>query len=583
MQRFKLLNLALACALLSNFPAATTTASAQQTRPAGAGTGTAAAATTTAAAPSAALPAAALADAATITAARLSEYLHVVASDAMGGRDTPSKGLDDTAKFLADHLARLKVKPAGDDGTYYQKIELVSFKVDPVKSSARLGDRSYKFGEDFLAGTASGSASGALVYAGHGYVVKSKNINAYSGLDVRNKIVVAAAGVLPQSVARGELKGKAGEGDWEDAESYARKNGAKGLIRIPRNFDRIWRFGRFAAGRDNYQVARFMPGGGGAGDAGSNTNSGGGGELPTILPSAALLDALFAGEKRAGADLLKGISAGDAGEPFSFDAKKRAEFTVSVASNKAMTQNVVGVLEGSDSVLKNEYVAIGAHYDHVGTGQPANGDAIYNGADDDGSGTVGVLAIAEALARGARPKRSVLFVWHCAEEKGLWGSQYFTKFPTIPLAQIVAQLNMDMIGRSKKEGDTNQANRDLSGPNEIHVIGSKIMSTELGELSERVNRAYLNLTFNYKYDDPADPNRFFFRSDHYNYARNGVPIIFYFDGVHEDYHRPSDSPDKIDYQKMEKITRTVFLTTLELANTPTRPRVDKQLPAQLIQ
>lgn len=559
MQRFKLLNLALACALLFNFPAA-----AQQAQPAGA-----AAATATAAA---ALPPAALEAANTITAARLSEHLHFVASDAMGGRDTPSKGLDDTAKFLADHLARLKIRPAGDDGTYFQKIELVSSKVDPAKSSVRVGDRAYKFGEDFLAGTVNGSASGALVYAGHGYVVKSKNINAYNGLDVRNKIVVAAANVLPQGLARADLKGRAGEGDWEDAESYARKNGAKGLIRIPRNFERVWRFGRFSAGRDNYQVARFMT---------ADGNGNGGGELPVILPSAALLDALFAGEQRAGADILKGILAGDAGASFSLAANKRADFTISVGANKAMTQNVVGVLEGADPVLKNEYVAIGAHYDHVGTGQPVAGDAIYNGADDDGSGTVGVLAIAEALARGARPKRSVLFVWHCAEEKGLWGSEYFTKFPTVPLKQIVAQLNMDMIGRSKKEGDSNDANRDLSRANEIYVIGSKMMSTELGELSERVNRAYLNLNFNYKYDDPADTNRFFFRSDHYNYAQRGIPIIFYFDGVHEDYHRPSDSPDKIDYQKMEKITRTVFVTALELANAPTRPRVDKQLPQQL--
>jgi hypothetical protein len=572
MQRFKLLNLALVCALLLNFPAVT--ASAQQTQPAGAANAAAAAAPAT----SAALPASTLQAASTITAARLSEYLHFVASDAMGGRDTPSKGLDDTAKFLADHLARLKIKPAGDDGTYFQKIELVSFKVDPAKSSLRLGDRVSKFGEDFLAGTVNGSASGALVYAGHGYVIKSKNINAFNGLDVRDKIVIAAAGVLPQGVARGELRGRAGEGDWEDAESYARKNGAKGLIRIPRNFERVWRFGRFAADRVNYQVARFMAAGGGAAGGGASSS---GGELPAILPSAALLEALFAGEKRAGADVLKGISEGDAGEPFSLDAKKRAEFTVSVGSQKAMTQNVVGVLEGSDPVLKNEYVAIGAHYDHVGTGQPVNGDAIYNGADDDGSGTVGVLAIAEALAGGARPKRSVLFVWHCAEEKGLWGSDYFTRFPTVPLKQIVAQLNMDMIGRSKKEGEANDANRELSGANEVYVIGSKMMSTELGDLSERVNRAYLNLNFNYKYDNPSDPNRFFFRSDHFNYARRGVPIIFYFDGVHQDYHRPSDSADKIDYQKMEKIVRTVFATALELANAPTRPRVDKQLPQQL--
>jgi hypothetical protein len=573
MQRFKLLNFALACALLFNFPAA---ASAQQSQAAGAATAAATAPPAATPAP-VALPTATRATADTITAARLSEYLHIVASDAMGGRDTPSKGLDDTARFLADHLARLKIKPAGDDGTYFQKIELVSFKIDSSKSNVRVGKRAFRFGEDFLAGTTNGGASGALVYAGHGYVIKSKNINAYKGIDVRNKIVIAAANVLPQGIVRADLAGNAGEGDWEDAASYARKNGAKGLIRIPRNFERVWRLGRYTADRENYQVARFTA----AGEAGMGTG-GGGGDLPAILPSAALLDALFAGEKRTGSDILKGVAAGDAGESFSLGANKQAQFTVSIAANKATAQNVVGVLEGSDPTLKNEYVAIGAHYDHVGTGAAVNGDSIYNGADDDGSGTVSVLAIAEALARGARPRRSVLFIWHCGEEKGLWGSEYFTKFPTVPLKQIVAQLNLDMVGRSKKEGDTNEANRDLSGTDEIYVIGSKMMSTELGELSERVNRSYLNLNFNYKYDDPADPNRFFFRSDHYNYALHGIPIIFYFDGVHEDYHKPSDSPDKIDYQKMEKITRTVSVTALELANAPTRPRVDKQLPQQLL-
>jgi len=167
------------------------------------------------------------------------------------------------------------------------------------------------------------------------------------------------------------------------------------------------------------------------------------------------------------------------------------------------------------------------------------------------------------------------------EEKGLWGSRYFTEYPTVPLGQIVAQINIDMIGRSKNEGDTNVRNRNLSGPNEIYVIGSKMMSTELGELTEAVNKSYLNLTYDYRYDDPADPNHFFFRSDHYNYARKGIPIVFFFDGVHEDYHRPGDEPQKIDYQKMEKVARTVYMMLWEVANRAMRPKVDKELPAQL--
>jgi len=145
----------------------------------------------------------------------------------------------------------------------------------------------------------------------------------------------------------------------------------------------------------------------------------------------------------------------------------------------------------------------------------------------------------------------------------------------------VTQINIDMIGRSKKEGDTNPLNKNLSGPNEIYVIGSKLMSTELGELTETVNKQYLNLTYDYRYDDPADPNRFFFRSDHINYARKGIPIVFFFDGVHEDYHGRGDSADKIDYQKMESVTRTVYMMLWELASRPTRPKVDKPLPAQL--
>ena len=172
-------------------------------------------------------------------------------------------------------------------------------------------------------------------------------------------------------------------------------------------------------------------------------------------------------------------------------------------------------------------------------------------------------------------------MWHAGEEKGLWGSRYFSENPTIPLNKIVTQLNIDMIGRSKKEGDANVRNANLSGPNEVYVIGSKMMSTELGELTERVNKDYLNLAFNYRYDDPTDPNRFFFRSDHYNYAKKGIPIVFFFDGEHEDYHRPGDEVQKIDFQKMEKITRTVYMLLWEVANLAARPKVDKQLPVLL--
>ena len=304
--------------------------------------------------------------------------------------------------------------------------------------------------------------------------------------------------------------------------------------------------------------------------------------LPSIVITPEIANSIFAGETQSAAAIFNASQGSDLPAPFVMNTQKTITMSVTNNSEIVPTQNVVAVWEGSDPILKAEYVALGAHYDHVGRGCPPVGeDTICNGADDDGSGTTALLSMAEALTKApTRPKRSILFVWHAGEEKGLWGSRYFTEYPTVPINQIVTQLNIDMIGRSKKEGDTNPRNRELTGPDGVYVIGSTMMSTELGELVNTVNKSFLNLTYDTKYDDPNDPNRFFSRSDHYNYARKGIPIIFFFDGVHEDYHRPGDTAEKIDYVKMEKITRTIYMTLWEVANRPTRVKVDKPLPAQ---
>jgi len=304
-----------------------------------------------------------------------------------------------------------------------------------------------------------------------------------------------------------------------------------------------------------------------------------GSNVPVIYASEKMIKAILEGEKIDYETIKKQASEDAWGEAFDLSAGKQVSFNVNAKVDSTMTQNVVGIIDGVDYYLKNEYVAVGAHYDHIGMRPNAEGDRIFNGADDDGSGTVATLAIAEALAKGKqRPKRSILLVWHAGEEKGLWGSEFFTKYPPVSMDRVVAQLNIDMIGRSKKDGDDNPANMNLTGPNELYVIGSKKMSDDLGNLSEEVNNSYLRLKYNYKYDDPDDPERFFFRSDHYNYAVKGVPIIFFFSGVHEDYHGPGDHADKIDYEKMEKVTRTIFATMWKLANAPTRPIVNKPLP-----
>lgn len=500
-----------------------------------------------------------------ITAKQMSDYLYFIASDAMEGRDTPSRGLDTTAEFIKMNLSRWGFKPAGDNGTYFQKIALQRNAIDPAAMKLSVDGKSFVFGEDFLRGDrlgANAAVDAPLVFGKDGWMVKSKNIDALAGIDVKGKIVVLSGSSFsqqymlgtPDGVTQADLKGTKGI-DWADPATNAREKGAAGVILIaPPQLQAIWEQvrGFFARGSTFPEKLRDQP----------TTPAG---NMPIMLVTGKVGEAL-------------GFSSGSGTL-----TAQNASISAMSKNETVWTQNVVAIWEGSDPTLKNEYVAIGAHYDHVGMNPNVKGDdKIFNGADDDGSGTTGVLAIAEALAKSAkRPKRSVLFVWHCGEEKGLWGSEYFTKFPTVDLKSVVAQLNIDMIGRSRLAGDTDKRNAELSTENEIYVIGSKMMSTELGTVSESVNNSFLKLNYNYKYDDPKDPNRFFFRSDHFNYAAKGIPIIFWFDGVHQDYHQVGDSPDKIDYAKMEKVTRTIFLTLWELGDAKARPVIDKQLPAEL--
>jgi hypothetical protein len=512
----------------------------------------------------------------TITADQLKDYLAFIASDEMEGRQTPSRGLDITAKFLATELSRAGVKPRGDDGTYFQKIVLKKEKVVAAGTEADLGGTKFVYGKDFLAGAPAGSVSGAMVFAADGWFVKAKNVDPYQGIDPKGKIVIITQGGLPAGLSQQEamqllMGGKRGE-DWMDPSAYAQKKGAIGLIVLQSllaqaNPDQMEQ-NRKRAEEGSYSVEKLPA------QMGQAT-------LPTLIAHLGLAQAIFAREKTDARTVLMSFPGGTPVKPFELAADKKISFTVKTAAETVTSQNVVAVVEGSDPVLKGEYVALGAHYDHTGTSTTAKGDTVFNGADDDGTGTTALLAIALALRQAPKPpKRSAIFVWHMGEERGLWGSKYFTAFPTVPIDKVVAQLNIDMIGRSKPAGDANPRNKDLSGPNEVYVIGSRMLSTELGALSDAVNAAYLKLSFNFKYDDPKDPERFFYRSDHFHYALKNIPIIFYFTGVHADYHQLSDDVSKIDFQKFEKITRTVYATLWELAQLKARPTVDKELPPE---
>ncbi|NCT10475.1 MAG: M28 family peptidase [Flavobacteriia bacterium] len=231
------------------------------------------------------------------------------------------------------------------------------------------------------------------------------------------------------------------------------------------------------------------------------------------------------------------------------------------------SENVVAFIKGTEK--PNEIVVISAHLDHEGI---KNGK-IYNGADDDGSGTVAILEIAQAFQMatkaGKGPKRSILFLHVTGEEKGLLGSQYYTENPIFPIANTVCDLNIDMIGRTDE--------RHKSDPNYVYLIGSDKLSTELHKLSEEINKKYTNINLDYKYNDENDPNRFYYRSDHYNFAKFNVPIIFYFNGTHVDYHKPTDTPDKINYELLENRAKLVFHTAWQVANRENRIVADKAI------
>jgi len=231
---------------------------------------------------------------------------------------------------------------------------------------------------------------------------------------------------------------------------------------------------------------------------------------------------------------------------------------------KGDTENVLGFIYGSEK--PEEIVVISAHYDHLGI----KGGKIYYGADDNGSGTTAVLEIAQAfqtaLIEGEGPKRSVLFLNLTGEEEGLFGSKYYTSHPVFPLANTVVDLNIDMVGRVDKKHKDN--------PNFVYLIGADKLSKELHYLSEAVNKKYTKLDLDYTFNDENDPNRFYYRSDHYNFAKNNIPIIFYFNGVHDDYHQASDTEDKINYDILAKRTQLVFLTAWEIANRDERIKAD---------
>ncbi|MDP9171502.1 MAG: M28 family peptidase [Acidobacteriota bacterium] len=585
-------------------------------------------------------------------------YLYFLASDGLEGRNLPSRGFDTAALYVASHLAEWSLKPGGSTTDtvgplqpYLMPMELIAKTVVPAESKASItatgggvrGGRGgggagggaappagetapatprttdFEYGKDWT--TTGGGRGGAplddfavagnLVFAGNGYTVAKTNIDPYAGLDVKGKVVVVA-GLPPelaaQQAAAGAAGGRGGGGgrgapnplgenckDFMTPEEAAAKNGALAVVTIP-NFQELSTLanpntggGRGGAALNGltYRVPKLQP-------------TLACGAVPVISAGLTLTNAIFQGEKMNASQIFYGAGVGTKQEGFALTGAKKISLKVVTHSEPGHGENVVGIVEGGDPVLKDEYVVISAHLDHIGLSAPLpDGHNINNGADDDGSGSAGMLAMARAYAQGAakgmRPKRSIIFLWNAGEEKGLWGSQYFNEYPPVPLGKVVADLNMDMIGRTRGPGYKDpDVTHVLVNPGEVLLVGPQISSDDLEKTIETVNGSYQKLTLNHFYDTTKpdathdnlgpQPNgqRVFYRSDHYNFAKMGIPIAFFTTGLHPDYHRATDTPDKIDYKEMQVISKTVAAVSWVLANQDARPEIKSTLPEQLI-
>ena len=476
-----------------------------------------------------------------ITEAELKEHLYTYASDEFEGRDTGEPGQKLAVEYLKAEYVELGIPAAQSDGNYFQNVPLVISKLP--KGSVSINGKEYQNGEGLLTFTAAAGSYDNIVYVNYG--IEEENYSDYAGVDVKGKIVLMKAGEPMNADGTYKLSGSNETSVWSNmSESIGKRMelaSSKGAIGVM-YFDE-GNYGRFK-NRFNFMQSK---------DSGSMGLKD---EVQNDFYSF-FIDA----------DVANAILPNIKSENTSKNVSTKLVLNIESDSKDVESENVVAVIKGSEK--PDEYVIISAHLDHVGVN---NEGEIFNGADDDGSGTVGLLEIAEAFKKAADdgngPKRSIVFLHVTGEEKGLLGSKYYADHdPIFPLSQTVADLNIDMIGRidPNRTGDRNY----------IYLIGSDKLSTELHELSEEVNKKYMNIELDYTFNDENDPNRFYYRSDHYNFAKNNIPIIFYFNGTHADYHQPGDTPDKINYDLLENRTRLVFLTAWEIANREARLKVDK--------
>lgn len=468
-----------------------------------------------------------------ITPDELKENLSIIASDALEGRETGTRGQKMAAAFISYQFEKLGLKPPVD-GSFYQHFDL--YKSVPGEVYLTAGGVRFKNFQDIVyygKDESGGDVQLTIVFAGKG------RAEDYSQVDPAGKGVFI---MLPDGAS------------YREAVAAARsKNAAMVFVLNTKTVEQFREHARrYESFLSDERLSLKKP------QTGRSTGG-------IFFVSPVVAEKIFnttveklsvaAGEGYGKASVKK-IAAG------------KLSYKTSVEISTVKTENVLGYLEGSDK--KDEVLVITAHYDHIGKKVGGEGDLINNGADDDGSGTVTVLQLAKAFGQakndGKGPRRSILFMTVAGEENGLLGSEYYTHYPVFPLAKTVVNLNLDMVGRRDEQ--------HRESPPYVYVIGADRLSSVLHSISESMNRKYTNLIFDYTYNDENHPARLYYRSDHWNFAQKNIPIIFYFDGIHEDYHMPSDEVEKIEFDLLTARAKCVFFTAWEIANREERVRPD---------
>jgi hypothetical protein len=570
----------------------------------------------------------------------MKEWLNYLASDELQGRQVFTEGYGRASQFIAGLLKSWNVKPLGVNGTYFQPVTLKGYRVtrnsSVTISNANGQTRTFKHG-DHVTFAANSGGKQALTFDGVEFVGYGLEAD-YKGRDLKGKLIVAVpnlapapqAGAIPAAPAAGGARGRGGV-------AAGITQGAGAAIAFvptpapPSPAEQALAQALTALTQANAAVTQAQQALRGRGGRGAPTAGGRGAAAPPDLTTVLKVDnlitpsftadetffeALFDGSSLRFADVRAKAEKGEALDPLSLPTRVTVQIDNSFeVVSQQITHNVVGVIEGSDPVLKDTYVAYGAHLDHVGYSQtgagrggsndacrrrspeaqaavtaagrvvqrpPARGgggaaappapaaptvpidqrDVVSNGADDDASGSTSILAIAKAFATGPKPRRSVLFMWHSGEESGLYGSRFNADFPIVPNDKVQMNINMDMVGRD----DCNNIEGDYT--NTVFVVGADRISTDLHNLIVETNSLQARpLTLDYELNDVNDPENVYTRSDHFSYAAKGIPIAFFTTGLHPDYHRITDTADKIQFPKMARIAQLAYEVGFSMANT----------------